>query len=158
MNVEEIFNILDKEKTENKYPCYEKLAREFDIECFYTNCEEDSKIQERLKCYSMITWYCTDTYVGMLAYALDGKLVCYSWQFGRKCETEFFFKDEESFCSLRDFIKSFVPEKSLNFLHLKNVICFILLNLIFNFSAVSTMKRLLLKQMKEFLLIFHGKK
>lgn len=134
MNVEEIFNILDKEKTENKYPCYEKLAREFDFECFYTNCEEDSKIQERLKCYSMITWYCTDTYVGMLAYALDGKLVCYSWQFGRKCETEFFFKDEESFCSLRDFIKSFVPEKKPEFSTFEE--CDLFYSIEFNFQLL----------------------
>jgi hypothetical protein len=60
----------------------------------------------RLKAYHIITWYCTDSYVGSRAYFLDNEFVAISEQTGRKYDEEFRFVSKEAADKVRNYILS----------------------------------------------------
>lgn len=62
-----------------------KLGSIFNLDLYFYNNEGN----DRLKCYWMQTWLCTDSWVGWRAYFLDDELVAVSSQLGRKCDEEF---------------------------------------------------------------------
>lgn len=51
----------------------------------------------RVTVYAIREWYCTDTYVGLYLYLIDGVAVCLSHQVGRKYEPQWYFLSEEKF-------------------------------------------------------------
>jgi hypothetical protein len=65
----------------------------------------------RLKCYWLQCWYCTDSWVGRRAYFLDDKLICVSYQGGRKSEEHFEFVTKEAAKELKDYLDSLLPEE-----------------------------------------------
>lgn len=79
---------------------WEELTNYFGIYDFYWS--EDT----RLKCYFIRTWYCTDSYVGLRAYFLDGEFVATSFQGGRKAHQDFEFVSLELAKKVRDYILS----------------------------------------------------
>ncbi len=76
----------------------------------------DMKLQEhgyvsvedstRFTCYWLANHYCTDTYVGVRCYLLDGKPVAMSHQAGRKCDENIEWVSEKSFELTRQFVIS----------------------------------------------------
>jgi hypothetical protein len=83
-------------------PNWETLANIFNIfDLYYSD-------DERLKCYFIKKWYCTDSYVGMRAYFLDGNLVAISSQIGRKMDEEFHFMSDEYAKIVKTYLQSLV--------------------------------------------------
>ena len=80
---------------------WEELARELNVDLYYS-------VDERLKAYYLKMWYCTDSYVGIRAYFLDGKFVAISNQLGRKCGEDFSFVSDEIFKELRAYLFSLI--------------------------------------------------
>lgn len=66
---------------------------------------------ERLKCYFIKTWYCTDSYVGIRAYFLDDKFVAVSAQNGRKSSEDFEFVSMDVAKEVRDYLLSLVEKE-----------------------------------------------
>jgi hypothetical protein len=90
-------------------PSWEQLSNLFNIFDLYWS--ED----ERLKCYFIKKWYCTDSYVGLRAYFLDGEFVAISNQTGRKSCEDFTFTSLESSKKVRDYLLSLVDgENKIN--------------------------------------------
>lgn len=58
----------------------------------------------RLKSYYIKIHYCTDSYVGMKAYFLDGEFVAISNQVGRKWDEEFSFVSKEIAEKVRNYL------------------------------------------------------
>lgn len=77
---------------------WEDLSSEFNIYDLYWSGDE------RLKCYFIKTWYCSDSYVGIRAYFLDGKFVAISTQKGRKDDEHFEFVSLEIAKEVRDYL------------------------------------------------------
>ena len=66
---------------------FESGVDEFDIDY--------SKLDKRFQQFPVYTWMCTDTMVGIYAIALDGTLVAYTTQEGRKCHTNMYYINRE---------------------------------------------------------------
>ncbi len=65
----------------------------------------------RLKKHWVHHWTCTDTWVGLAIYTLDGQPVAFSSQSGRKSREEFYFLSRESAESVRTYLVSFKEVK-----------------------------------------------
>jgi hypothetical protein len=83
-------------------PSWNELASYFNIYDLYWS--DDT----RLKCYFVRRWYCTDKFVGLRAYSLDGNFIAYSYQYGRKSDEDFPFLSKEHKVKLRDYLFSLV--------------------------------------------------
>lgn len=85
---------------------WEDITSIFDIFNLYWS--ED----KRLKTYFIKTWYCTDSYVGVRAYFLDGEFVAISEQNGRKSNEDFEFTSKKTAKKVRDYLLSLVDEEN----------------------------------------------
>jgi hypothetical protein len=101
-----IKNLNEKNITE---PSYEKLFGLFKLDFYYVDYDKLYK-NERLKCYFIKKWYCTDTYVGLRAYFLDNELICFSNQAGRKMDEEFHFISIDFANKMKIFLETFSIE------------------------------------------------
>jgi len=72
----------------------------------------DYSNDERLKAYFIRTWYCTDSYVGLRAYFLDGEFVAISFQSGRKANEDFDFASEFVAKKVKDYLLSLVEKEN----------------------------------------------
>jgi hypothetical protein len=63
---------------------------------------------DRLKMVFVRPHYCTDSWVGVRAYYLDGEFVALSTQKGRKYDEEFQFVSNEAAMKVKDYVISFV--------------------------------------------------
>ena len=109
MKLKEVIEKIDKsKKNEDSVSIYELGQEVFDL------FDLDWIEQERLKCYWIYKWYCTDSYVGQRAYFFDDKLVAVSYQSGRKCSEEFRWVSNKIFKEVYEYIKSFQQEQALN--------------------------------------------
>lgn len=79
--------------------------------CSFTYISDDD---EHLKCYFISRWYCTDTYVGLRAYYLDGELVCMSFQSGRRMNEEFTWINNEMKKKTKNYILSLQTDEDEN--------------------------------------------
>lgn len=61
---------------------------------------------EEMKCYFLISWYCTDSWVGVRAYFLNGEFVAISSQIGRKYDQEFEWVSKEAYYKVKEYIAS----------------------------------------------------
>lgn len=64
------------------------------------------QIKHRLIGYYYAKWLCTDTYVGGVAYLLDGQLVAASWRSGRKSYEKVSFISKEKALIVKSFLIS----------------------------------------------------
>ena len=62
----------------------------------------------RLKAYYIATHYCTDSYVGLVAYFLDDEFIAISNQVGRKWDEEFQFVSLDAVKRTREYILSLI--------------------------------------------------
>ena len=79
-------------------PNWEELSDIFGINNLYYS--ED----ERLKVYFIKKWYCTDSYVGLRAYFLNGVFVATSYQSGRKSSEDFCFVSKALALDLKNYL------------------------------------------------------
>lgn len=95
-----------EDKTIQTTPDWESLLYEFRIyDSFWSN-------DERLKGYYLKVWLCTDTWVGWIAYFLDGEFVYLSTQQARKSDVDIEFVSQESAEKVENYIRSLIKEES----------------------------------------------
>lgn len=87
------------------YCSLQSFAYEFGLNYDF-NEEADKLFADRVKCYDIHTWYCTDETAGIQAYYMDGELVCIKSRPGRKYEWNCYWESNEQRLKLFDFIKS----------------------------------------------------
>jgi hypothetical protein len=66
--------------------------------------------QERLKCYTLIRWLCTDTVVGWDVFFLDDEPVFYTTQDARKSDVKYTWASQDAFGKVQAFLESLIPE------------------------------------------------
>lgn len=82
MKLNDIANRIDKSKQNEVWIEIMRLGEEFEVDVSYVE-------QDRLKCYWVGKWRCTDSDVGYRMYFLDDQPVGYSEQLGRKSYEKF---------------------------------------------------------------------
>lgn len=88
------------------------IQNEFDVDIYdYAFNQENWYEQERLTCYFLGSWHCTDAEVGYRVYFFDDKPVATSFQQGRKWNEEIKWLSKELFNEVKDYILSFIEEK-----------------------------------------------
>lgn len=103
MKLKELIDKIDKSNPKLQTdPSYSELGNIFNLDLYWSNIED-----ERLKCYWMMCWLCTDSWVGWRAYFLDDELVCVSFQLGRKQDEEFEFV-QDKIETLKKYLESLV--------------------------------------------------
>jgi hypothetical protein len=101
MRLIDIANRIDKSKENEDWVDIEELGNEFDVDVPYTE-------QNRIKCYWIGNWYCTDSYVGYRMYFLDDEPVAFSTQLGRKSDENFKWFNIESAKKVREYLISLI--------------------------------------------------
>jgi len=109
MKLIDIANKIDKSQKNESYVDIEDFSSEFDFE-FGFNLQQD-----RIKCYWIGNWYCTDSYVGYRMYFLDDEPVAVSTQGGRKSNEEFEWFSKELALKVKNYLVSLMSEE----LHIK---------------------------------------
>lgn len=108
MKLKQIIETIDKSKNNEDYVnLYDIAYSEFGLNIDY---EE----QDRLKCYWVQRWYCTDSYVGLRLYFLDDKPVAFSMQEGRKCDENFHWIEEEYAIEVKKYCMEFLIKEEDN--------------------------------------------
>ena len=69
----------------------------------------------RVECYAVREWLCTDTHVGLYLYLVDGEAVCLMHQSGRKSYPEWNFLSEKALQKTRDLFDDHKPKKEVTF-------------------------------------------
>lgn len=103
MKISELFARIDRSPSNLNEPNADHWASEFDITVPWDS-NVDDKLAERMQGYWAIKWYCTDTWVGVVLYFLDGEPLGITTQKGRKCDTEIEFVSKEMALKLRDLL------------------------------------------------------
>lgn len=67
--------------------------------------------QRRLFCNHIITWYCTDSWVGLMVYVFDREVVALSKQIGRKYDREFGWVSQDAYDKVKEFCYSFIEQE-----------------------------------------------
>lgn len=71
---------------------------------------QSDAVEARLKQQYLIKWYCTDSYVGVSVFQLDGVPVAITRQQGRKCGVDVMFLSTAGADAMRAFILSLMQE------------------------------------------------
>ena len=85
----------------------EKLAEELGLYGVFKG-EEDP--QNRMKGYYIHVWQCTDTWVGSIAWFLDGEFVYYTFQSARKSSIDYTYASKEAYDKVVDFVLSMLRQ------------------------------------------------
>lgn len=91
-----------------------KIDKSAENECFVSLSAFDDEFnayfgyveQDRLKAYSLYSWYCTDTEVGCMVYFLDDEPVCLHIQKARKDRGYFEWFSKDKAKKVRDYLYS----------------------------------------------------
>lgn len=97
MKLIDIANTIDKSKQNEDWVDVAPIGNELGIDVPYTE-------QERLKCYWVGNWFCTDTYVGYRMYFLDDEPVAFTVQNGRKSDENFHWFSQDLAVKVRDYL------------------------------------------------------
>lgn len=97
MKISEILSILDLSKKEPFYITYDFL-NEFDIQEYEIDLE---KFKSKLSYIWIVTWYCTDTWVGIKVLLVNDDPMCIITQVARKCIQEFEWISNNSFFKVK---------------------------------------------------------
>ncbi|WP_342490465.1 hypothetical protein [Bacillus sp. FSL R5-0443] len=108
MKLIDIANKIDKSKQNESEVDTQDIGRELGLDNVpYVE-------QDRLKCYWVGNWYCTDSYVGYRIYFLDNEPAAFSIQLGRKYKESFHWFTLELATKVREYLLSLIQEKELN--------------------------------------------
>lgn len=69
---------------------------------------------KRMRMYSVYSWVCTDTVVGMFVYFLDNQPVAVSTQTARKSDREVKFLSKEGYLFVKEVVATFMNEEQEN--------------------------------------------
>lgn len=107
MKLRDLIARVDRSEKNTDDAQVEDFARLFDLYLSW-----DDKFGARVKKHWIYNWYCTDTYVGLAAYYMDGEPVAVSFQSGRKSDEEIEFVSKEAATKVREFIVTLLePEE-----------------------------------------------
>lgn len=102
MKLSEILKKLDKSKKNERGINSYNLCQELGLNFYWVDTDD------RLKCYYITKWCCTDSYVGLKAYYLDDILVCISHKSARKSNENFDWVSVETKDNVRKYLTSLV--------------------------------------------------
>jgi hypothetical protein len=97
MKWSEAIKNLDTSPENEAFVDIEPIAKAVGISFYYVD-------QNWLKKFWITKWLCTDTYVGLAVYTLDGEPVAISTQTGRKMDEHISFLSEAAFKKVQEFI------------------------------------------------------
>lgn len=95
------------DKSDSDYVDQEDLREYFQLANYGDYSDEFDK---RVKGYYVVRWYCTDTYVGLMAIYLDDELVGMSRQTARKNKCEFEWLSQEAAERVRNVLSPATPK------------------------------------------------
>jgi hypothetical protein len=75
----------------------------------------DESFSERVKKYYVTKWRCTDSFVGSRLITFDGIPVFFTWQTGRKCDTNYYSLNDEKVKELILFLHSLCEKPGYNY-------------------------------------------
>lgn len=101
MKTIEILSKLDLTKKESYY-IKDDFLSQFDIQEYDIDLD---KISDTFTCIRIITWYCTDRWVGTLVILLNDVPICISSQIGRKCDEKFEWISKEAYLQVRELLE-----------------------------------------------------
>lgn len=104
----EVFERVIKTEENERHVNAEELMQDLGIGGYLSGWEDGFA---RFKGYWITRWLCTDTWVGVTAYFLDGEPVATSVQTARKNDEQFFFISEEAVERVRMFIYSVMAQE-----------------------------------------------
>lgn len=102
MKLVEIAKSIDKSKSNEHCIDTERIGYELGID------NVPDVDQDRLKCFWVGNWYCTDTFVGYRMYFLDHEPVAFSVQNGRKLAEELHWFSMELATKVQDYLESLI--------------------------------------------------
>jgi L-rhamnose mutarotase len=94
---------VDEAKVNNKsyFIDYNRLFREFDFEYLIDHDKHD-ELDKIFHSVPVVSWLCTDTYVGLNAILFNDEVVCITWQSARKDEIDYYWLSKEHFNKCKD--------------------------------------------------------
>lgn len=111
MKLKELIQRVDRSERNTDDAEVEDFASMFNIQMSW-----EHKFGERVKKHWIYNWMCTDTWVGLAAYYMDGEPVAVSFQSARKSDENIEFVSKEAGYKVRDFIVSLMePEEAPSF-------------------------------------------
>lgn len=115
MKTSELLSKLDLSKKEKYYIDHDFLS-EFDFNLYDIDTDKIN-----LECIRIITWYCTDSWVGIKVILLDDNPICVSTQQGRKCDENFEWISKEAYLKMKKIVEQakIENEKSISLLNLE---------------------------------------
>jgi hypothetical protein len=113
MNLRDIIQHLDKSKSNEVWADDEEMREKVGLDS-YSDTPEDFK--EVFKVYWISKHLCTDTWVGIKAYFLNGVHVCCSQQSGRKCDKNFYWVSDDTFQMVFQYLSKTVSKKHISIL------------------------------------------
>ena len=105
MKIIDIANRIDKSKQNEDWVDIEELGNELNVDASY---EE----QDRITCYWVGNWHCTDAHVGYRMYFLDDEPVAFSIQKGRKSDEKFHWFSQELATKVREYLLSLISDQN----------------------------------------------
>lgn len=100
MKLSEIALKIDKSENNEDWVSIKKIGELFDLSIW------NHKENERLKCFWIGNWRCTDTWVGYKMYFLDDEPVAYSTQSARKSDEHIMWFSKETSSKVKDYLIS----------------------------------------------------
>lgn len=97
MKIKELANKIDKSKENEDWVDVGAIGSQFNLNI-------DDIEQDRLKCYWVGNWYCTDTWVGYRIYFLDDIAVAFSIQSARKCCEDIYWFSKELALKVKEYL------------------------------------------------------
>jgi hypothetical protein len=103
LTIKDILARVDRSKGNSTDCNPEHLLPEFDIHDYFW--DETGEFDRRIRGYWVVRWYCTDSWVGIRVYDIDGEPFAISTQTGRKMDENFEFVSVEMAAKVRGFIR-----------------------------------------------------
>lgn len=107
MKLIDIANKIDKTKLNEDFINVIDFSEEFNYD-FYSGSYIE---QDRLKCYWVENWICTDTLVGTKMYFLDNEPVAVSMRQARKCDEKFKWFSKDLALKVKNYLISLMKEE-----------------------------------------------
>jgi hypothetical protein len=106
MKIKDLISKIDAFKPSDAWFSLGSLVEELGLTG--TICNEE---QDRMKGYYIHVWQCTDTWVGSIAWFLEGEFVYYTFQPARKSDITYHFTSKEAYDKVVEFVMSMLKQE-----------------------------------------------
>jgi hypothetical protein len=106
MKIKDLIDKIDTSKPSDAWFSLESLVEELGLTGTIFN-----EKQDRMKCYYIHVWQCTDTCVGSIAWFLDGEFVYYTFKPARKSTETYHFVSKEAYSKVVEFVMSMLRQE-----------------------------------------------